>query len=435
MIRGRSTRVARAIAIAIALSIAGADARADDEDVPLPTGKPFVPARSRPDRASAPTKLCSFRERACVHAAPSIDPAFAMATLARAERSLFALRALGLPPPKGTIDLYVMPGAGEAETIADLPDPAGPVDRASAFVVLGPPPWRAECEADAAIARAVGEASIAGLDAGAEPALAIMTGSYLATWIAPCASVEALAIDDLQRSPERSLFLAGQGAMIVPWYLDDYYGSGAPGAVIMALASVASQRTPPGSWWFKNEPDLVDALRANAKQRGSTFDAMLLDLAIARAFMGSRSDGLHLDDAARFGEFGRVRFEWSVPFATLPRRLAPSRPIEPTGATYLWVDLTGVAKGATLTFVADWELPALFRWALVKVDRDGAEVGRVDVAGIFGSSHVERTVVGLDGLAGVIVAGVNAGSVDRGHPYDPDEEPIMPHGYTVTLAP
>jgi len=63
-----------------------------------------------------------------------------------------------------------------------------------------------------------------------------------------------------------------------------------------------------------------------------------------------------------------------------------------------------------------------------------AEVGRQDVAGVYGASHAEKTVLGLDGLAGVIVVGVNAGSDDRAHPFDPDEQPLMPHSYTVTLV-
>ena len=69
-----------------------------------------------------------------------------------------------------------------------------------------------------------------------------------------------------------------------------------------------------------------------------------------------------------------------------------------------------------------------------RVDKAGAESGRVEVAGVFGSSHAERTLVGLDGTAGVMVVGVNAGSMDRSHPFDPDEQPLMPHAYTVTLA-
>ena len=46
--------------------------------------------------------------------------------------------------------------------------------------------------------------------------------------------------------------------------------------------------------------------------------------------------------------------------------------------TYLWLDLAGAPPDAELTFVADWELPAVFRWSLVKVDKNGAEAGRVE---------------------------------------------------------
>jgi hypothetical protein len=171
------------------------------------------------------------------------------------------------------------------------------------------------------------------------------------------------------------------------------------------------------------------------KSHGSTFDTLLLEFAVARAFVGDRSDGAHLVGTERYGAAGRVRFEWTVPFGSLPRRLAPGAPIAPTGATYLWIDLGGAPLNAELTFVADWEVPAVFRWSLVKVDRRGAERGRVDIPGVFGSTHAERTVVGLDELAGIVVVGINAGSDDRSHPFDPSEQPLMPHGYTVTLSP
>ncbi len=99
----------------------------------------------------------------------------------------------------------------------------------------------------------------------------------------------------------------------------------------------------------------------------------------------------------------------------------------------MWVDCDGAPPDAELTFVADWELPSIFRWSLIKVDKSGAESGRVDVAGVFGDSHVERTVVGL-GDCGVVDRGSQRRSTDRGHPFDPDEAPFMPHSYTVTLA-
>jgi hypothetical protein len=220
--------------------------------------------------------------------------------------------------------------------------------------------------------------------------------------------------------------------MLFPWFHDDTLGVGGPGRAMMGLIALASQRTAAGSWEWKNEPDTFDVLRATMRDRGSSLENLLLDFAVVRAFVGSRSDGEHLTDVERFGDAGRVRFEWSVPFGSLPRRLAPLAPIEPTGMTYLWLDLAGETP-TELTFAADWELPALFRWALVKVDKKGAQAARLDVAGVFGASHAEQTIVGLEGLAGVMVVGVNIGSIDRSHPFDPDEQPLMPHGYAVTL--
>jgi hypothetical protein len=43
-------------------------------------------------------------------------------------------------------------------------------------------------------------------------------------------------------------------------------------------------------------------------------------------------------------------------------------------------------------------------------------------------------VVGLEGLAGLLVVGVNAGSDDRSRPFDPDDAPHAPRGYTVWLS-
>jgi hypothetical protein len=415
-------------------------------DEPRSHGREVAPPRARPEPAATPVVACSFEQPVCVHAAASVTPLATMSTLRYAERALRAYRALGLPGPlpDGSLgggpeyDLYVVPGTEAPVTTADLLASGGGWDQASAFTILPPPSPRAGCEAGFAVAQGIAHATCLRFDAGAEDGAMAMASTYLASLAASCDRVELAAIDDFQRHPERS-FMAGNpdrpdGSMLFPWFLDDGYGRGAPGGVITALLALASQRTPAGSWEWQNEPDIFDALRATMKSRGSTADNLLLDFAVARAFTGSRSDGGHLVDTERFGAMGRVRFEWAVPYDSLPRRLAPAAPIEATGMTYVWLDLAGAPPGAELTFVADWELPSLFRWSLVKVDKEGAEAGRVEVAGLFGSNHVERTVVGLDGLAGVMVVGVNAGSIDRSHPFDPDEQPLMPHSYTVTLV-
>jgi hypothetical protein len=459
--RAASARLAGAFGLAGGL-LAGAlfagAARADEPppipigppayDEARPTGREVAPPRGRPDAAEAPVTACSFREPVCVHAQEKTPPASTLWTLRWAERALRAYRALGLPPPlpdgalggSPAFDIYLLPSAGEARTVPDLVPQGGGHDRQSAFTILPPPPPppAAGCAASFTIAQGIAHAVALRFDAGVEDGAASMLASYLASLATDCSVMELAAVDAIQRFPERSLFAGSpdvpDGSLLFPWYLDDTYGQGPPGKIIASLVAISAQQTKPGSWEWNNEPDLLDTLRANMKSRSSSLDALLLDFAVSRAFVGDRSDGAHLSGVERFGAMGRVRFEWALPFGSLPRRVAPMRPLEPTGSTYLWVDLAGAPAGAELTFAADWELPSIFRWALVKIDKDGGEAGRVEVAGVYGDGHVERTVVGLDGMAGVLVVGVNGGSFDRGHPFDPDEGPGMPHSYTVTFA-
>lgn len=431
-----------------------ADAVVDDEAaafiVPPPqrTGPVIAPRRGRPSQGSASSVACSFTEAVCVHPRAAVSPEAQLTALASAERALFAYRALGLPAPlpderlggSPALDVYLDPDADAPFVTRDLVARRSAFDEASVFAVLAPPPRDAGCLFDFMMGQIISEAILARLDAGAAEGEVSMTSTYLASLVAPCGVAELEAVDDVQRAPERAITSGHpgrpDGQFLFPAYLDAAHGAGASGGVIAALFAVATQATKPGSWRFDNEPDLFDALRAVTKDRRTSSGALLLDYAVSRAFMGTRSDGAHQQDVARFGELGRVRFEWSVPYASLPRRLAPLRPIEPTGATYLWLDLEGASKDAELTFVADWELPVLFRWALLKIARDGSVRGRFDVAGIFGSHHAEKRLMNLgEDLAGLLVVGVNEGGLDRANPFDPDEAPLEPHAYTVTFYP
>jgi hypothetical protein len=411
------------------------------------TGRDLAPPRGRPDAAKVPLVACSFREALCVHAEAATAPAAILWTLRWAEQALRTYRALGLPAPLddaglgGTrgFDLYLVAAEDGPSTTPDLIARGHGFDSQSAFTILPPPaaPFTS-CFAPNAVAQGIARAVLLRFDAGLEDGTSAMTSTYLASLAAECPLADLAAVDDFQRTPERALTSANpdvaSGSLLFPWFLDDVYGQSIPARVVTTLISVAAQHTKPGASEYLNEPDLFDTLRINMKARESSLDALLLDFAIARAFVGSRSDGMHLTGTERFGDFGRVRFEWSVPFSSLPRRLAPTRPLDPTGATYLWVDCADAPPGAELTFVADWELPSIFRWSVIKVDKTGAENGRVDIAGVYGDSHAERSVVGLAGLAGLLVVGINGGSTDRGHPFDPDEAPFMPHSYTITLA-
>ncbi|XXT19660.1 hypothetical protein WME94_56520 [Sorangium sp. So ce429] len=431
------------------------DAAAPDATPPA-EGRPVVSPVQRLEERDAPQRACSFTLPVCVHAPADVPGAALLESLAHLEAAMRAYDALGLPRPvqDGALgggpayDLYLErgPRRGPLRVGHDMRALGERFDAASAFAVVAAPaaPGRGGCASASDAAYALGHAVAARLDAGAEEGALAMTASYLAAVAAPCPAEELAAVDAFQRAPERALTGAAlgahDGALLFPWYLDDAHGNGTPAQIAASLLAIAAQSTPAGAARFHAEPDIFDALRASLRSRGKDVDDLLLEFAVARAFLGSRSDGAHFTDAERFGDFGRVRFEWSLPYATLPRRVAPLRPIEPTGATYLWLDLSAESAAAPgldaaeITFVADWELPALFRWAIVKIDRQGAEAGRVEVAGIFGSSRAQRTVVGLDGLSGLLIVGVNAGSMIRSHPFDPDDAPFMPHGYTVWLS-
>jgi hypothetical protein len=417
--------------------------KAETAGVSEPAGREVAPRRQRPAPEAVPVVACSFDRPICVHAAKSVHPRAVLATLEGAERAMRGYDALRLPRPlpddglggSDAWDVYLVKGTEPASEV-DLLARAEPFDRLSAFAILPPPGERSGCEAARDVAHALADAIAFRLDAGIEASSLAMSSGHLASLVAPCPNAEAAAIDELQRVPERAMAsgagLRLHGSYLFPELLDERYGGGTPGQLFTSLVAIARQKTPPGAWQWHNEPDVFDALRITRKAQGASLDALLLELAVSRAFLGSRSDGAHLADVAWLGAAGRVRFDWALPYTSLPRRVAPAAPIEATGAIYLWIDLADAPIDASLTFAADWELPTVFSFALVKVDDKGAETGRVVATAPHGETHVEKSLRGLGGLAGVVVVGANAGSMDRAEPYDPDDSPVG-HGVLVTV--
>lgn len=405
--------------------------------------------RLRPTIEAA--RACSFTTPVCVHAPPSTPRWAASQALRDAERALSAYRALGFPMPLadgvrgGTpaYDIYLDPSAATPITLDDPETEPRPIDQSAAFTVL-PTPTTWGCDVAFDVARSAAEAILFRIDAAAERGLVAATSTYLASIAAPCAARETPAIDAFQAEPFRAITAPASplasGAMLFPMYLDENEGTGDPARLVLSLFAIASQKSSASSFGYQNEPDVFDALRSSTRFRRASLDDLLLDFAVDRAFVGDRSDGAHLSSTDLYGAQGRVFFEWSIPYSTLPRRVAPLHPLEPTGAAYVWIDLASAPKDGEITLVADWELPAVFRWTIVKVDKNGAETGRIDVAGIVGDTHVERTVVLREELAGLIVVGANTGGLDRTLPFDPDagedtpEAPAhMPHAYEITI--
>lgn len=412
-------------------------------DPSLPQGPQFAARLVRPVDDPA-RRACSFRQPVCVHAGPHVSSAVALAALGGLEQAYERLvDVLELPPPRadggrgGTdaLDLYLSAGGrGELVTDHDPPAPT-PFDSAPAFCELG---QAAHTPLDRAATLCVGEAIAWRLDASTTPYERRAYAEELWLVTGRPTSLDAEAVADLQAHPE--LGIAGfersplsAGAAVFFEYLDVTRGAAQPAWVPTALFSAAASKTPPGAWQWHDRPDVFDVLRHTTGDNAIRMADLMGDFAVARAFLGSRDDGTHLPSLEWTGDFGRVRFDWKIPFSSLPRRVESTRPLEPTGSIYVWLALDHVPAGATLGFRADWEPPVAFKWSLVRIGRDGRELGRIDVPFQERATHVEAQMIDLKG-AGVIAVGTNLGGVDPDHPFDPDVAPYEPHGCTVYLA-
>jgi hypothetical protein len=407
----------------------------------LPTGAELAARTERPVEAAPPG--CSFVAPVCVHRGAGVPAQTARGALQALEQAFGRLvGAMRLPQPLPDhragggpeLDLYLRAGRHAKLVVEhDFPD-ASRFDRAPAFCVLHGAD-RSLLERDASLC--VAEAIAWRLDASTTPHVRRAYATHL--WLASNrpSTLDAQALDDLQSQPElavvtRDRTARSEGAAIFFEHLDQALGASHPGVLATALLASAAEKTPPGAWQWDNEPDVMDVLRHTAGTPRAMAELMG-DFAISRAFIGDRSDGRipALDWA---GAFGRVRFDWVIPFSSLPRRVMAARPLEPTGSIYIWLALDRVSSDATLGFQAVWEPPVAFRWTLVRVAPDGRELGRLHPAFQERGTQVEQTLVDLTGAAGILVVGTNLGGVELKHPFDPDVAPFEPHACTVYLA-
>jgi hypothetical protein len=251
-------------------------------------------------------------------------------------------------------------------------------------------------------------------------------------------SADFEAIAAVQNRPtvalaSRDLGAESEGSAILFSFLERKLGTGDAGALATALFSASAQVTPAGSQSWHNEPDTFDVLRHTLGESEQRLASVLGDFAVSRAFLGSREDGEHLPELAWSGAFGAVAFDWVLPFASLPRRVRVT-PVEPTGNVLVWVDLTGAPPSVPLGFQAEWEPPAEFQWTLVRVDQNGAELGRLEVPFQERATSVEGRLIEMGDARGVLIAGAHIERVDADHPFDPDVAPFEPHGAMVYVV-
>lgn len=389
-------------------------------------------------------RVCDVLRRVCVHAAADVPEDAARRTLRDAARALAGLESLKLVRPPADLsaggdpsfDVYLDGAEGAGRAYVDVGTTDSTFDAGSVFVALAPA-GSDGCAHASRVATLVAEAGLLGLDASLDPGVLEMSSRYLATLVAPCDAVELEEVDAFQRAPERCLVSDGEsaqpGSFLFPQYLDEKYATAGPGVLTTSLVAISWQKAPAGQASWPDEPDFFDGLRTTLRARGVALGEVLLDFAVERAFMGSRSDEGHMFDVARFGDLGRPRLEWVVGYESLPRRLLPSRPLDALGATYIWIDLSKAPDDGALTFQADWEHPFLFRWSLVKIRKDGSEDSRIKVPAVFGEYEVARVVHNLFGLAGILVVGENDAEWSKSQPFDPGEPRLTPKTYGVTL--
>lgn len=447
----------------------GEDPKPRTIDGGLLPGRELVYA-PRPNR-SADERMCSTRTPVCVHGTSS---ATALATLGAFERAWMTLTgALAVPTPDVNpttlaYDVFLVEDLGPTpdltSTRLEARDVRSRVDRARAFTLVDGRA-RSGCILDGAAAEAIARASLLRVAPATEEGTARAQARALAELAVPCAvAFSADAVSTFQSraaktfcdsfagdegppgaaqipvaggwtvepsSPISALFASGASMF---WTRLDWAFGRTPGTIVTTSWALHPTMTPLGATRWTNEHDTFDVLRLTFKgalSTGSRVHDLWLDFGVARAFAGA-DDGFHLPELQTLGESARVPLDWDIPWPTNARRLAARTPTSPTGASYVMIHRAGARPGSRLRAEIQWEDHALFRWAFVKIDANGRELGRVVIPTTERATQAQMTLVDLDNVDRVLLVGVNTG--DPAYAFDPDDEVWEPHGWLVTIA-
>jgi hypothetical protein len=384
-----------------------------------------------------------------------------MAALSAFERAWEVLMGpLAVPAPDvapATLAYDVFLGEGELGTHLEARDVRSRIDRGRAFTSIDRR-VRPGCALDALAAKELARASLYRVAPATEEGTATAQATYLAGLAFPCSialGVDAASAfqaqadrnfddayaadlaspnDERRPSPGSALFASG-AAMF--WSRVDWAFGRVPAGIVLASWALHPTMTPLGAQRWVNEPDTFDVLRTTFKgalTSGGNVGDLWLDFGIARAFAGSAEDGFHIPELRTLGDAARVPIDWDIPWPTTPRRLSARKPVQPTGASYLVIRREGARLGSRLRVEIEWEEHALFRWAFVKLDKTGHEIGRVPIPTTERATHANMTLVDIDSAAvdRILLVGVNAG--DPACAFDPDDQAWEPHGWLVTVA-
>ncbi len=409
-------------------------------DPDLPTGSPFAAEIERPRGSSA---ACSAGLPVCVERGSGVSGEQALAALHSLELAYErVVQALALPAPlsddgqggSDALDWYLDARQSELLVERDAMQLSA-LDSAAAFCVGGAlDPQLMERDATLCVGQAIAKR----LDPAETPALQRAFATELWWITGRITSLDVQEVDDAQAHPERAV--AGRSARpsaaapLLLDFLEQARSSQDSAGLIGALFSASVGTKAVGAFEWNNEPDVFDVLRHSLDEDTAKMASLLGDYAVSRAFLGDRDDGTHPPYEAWAGAFGRARYDWVLPFSSLPRRVRASRPLEPTGIELIWIDLDEVPLGTSLGFEAEWEAPVAFKWRLLSLDDRGREVARVDVPFQERGRSSEGRVVNLLNVRAVLAIGINMGGVDLAHPFDPDLDPFEPQSCTAYFA-
>ena len=412
-------------------------------DPKLPTGPHFATTAGRSEGFETPA--CAARAPVCVSPARGISKQQSLAYLSELENAYEALvDAVGLPAPKlrwlsgvgPRLVLRLLAGHSQLRTerhpllVRGLHDGAHASSECS--VGTGQPARRASF-------LCVAEAVAWGLDATEGPQA---RRSYAVNlwWSYGSPSAQDLhAIDRVQANPHLSLLgksasSQSEGNALFLHFLERQLSAQSPAGFSTTLFAVAAGAHTRPAWQWNNEPDWLDVLRHSFPNKQRDLADLLGDFSVARALLGSRQaagDWPELDWAR---SVGGVRFEWRVPFSSLPRNLAPDHPIEATGSSYVWIDLDRTSADQSLGFDAHWERPVSFKWVILLIGASGEILQRLDLPYLESANQQQATFEHIHTGKALLICGTNIGGVSLLHPFDPDLEPWEPHSYTLHLG-
>ena len=410
-------------------------------DPQLPKGADFAAQHERPHSIGS---ACSARLPVCVQQGPTSSTAQALRALPALElayeRLVLASKLVAPLADDGrggtdALDWYL---TGESRELVVERDALslGELDRAAAFCLSGESDDLLLLERSATLC--VGEAIAKRLDPGETSDIQRAFASELWWLTGSISSLDVQAVDDAQNHPERALAARSSepnaAATLLFDFLESARSSQASAGLVTSLYSAAASSTHGGAFEWNNEPDVFDVLRHSLSEDTAKLATLLGDYAVSRAFLGDRDDGTHPPFLEWAGAFARPRYDWTIKFSSLPRRVRASRPIAPTGIELIWVDLDEVPIGVSLGFESEWEAPVSFKWRLISVDDQGREMARVDVPFQERGRSSEGRVVNLTGVRAVLAIGINMGGVDLAHPFDPDQDPFEAQSCTAYFA-